>query len=100
MNDFFHDPQFPHRPQSLDFLRLMDVVNQLDGASSEGGREPDDIAGEVVDPEALTYMAIQRGIRMEMATGGAVPADKAAAIWMDGFVAGAKFEQAGGHRDD
>lgn len=100
MSDFFRDPAFPHRPQSQDHWRLVEVVNRLDGEAREGGRSPDDIAATVIDPEALTYMAIQRGLRMEMATGGAVPADKAAAIWFDAFMAGAEFERAGGHRAD
>ena len=99
MSDFFRDPNHPDRPQSQDYWRLVDVVNRLDGYAAESNRTVEDIAREMVDPEALTYMAFQRGLRMEMATDGAVPAIAVAPIWLEAFLAGIAFQQAGGHRD-
>lgn len=99
MSDFFRDPDFPDRPQSQDYWRIVEVLNRLDGEASEGGRGSEDVTAEYADPEAIMYTAIQRALRMEQATGGAIPANIVAALWIDGFVTGAAFQQAGGHRD-
>lgn len=100
MSDFFRDPAFPDRPQSLDYWRMVEVINRLDGESAEGGRGSADVTAEYADPEAVMYMGLQRAMRMEQATGGAIPAHVVAALWMDGFVAGAAYGAAGGHRDE
>lgn len=100
MSDFFRDPDFPDRPQSQDYWRLVEVVNKFDGDASEGSRDLEAIAAEHVDPDAVTYMAIQRGLRMEMATAGGVSAHHVAPIWIEAFLSGVAFQKAGGHRDD
>lgn len=100
MSDFFRDPDYPDRPQSQDYWRLVELVNKFDGDATEGDRGMDEIAGDYIDPEALTYTAIQRALRMEMASGGAVSAQYLAPIWLEAFLVGVAFQQAGGHRDE
>lgn len=100
MADFFRDPDFPDRPQSQDYWRMVEVINRLDGEATEGGRGSGEVTAEYADPEAVMYMALQRAMRMENATRGAIPAELVAALWIDGFVAGAAFQKAGGHRDE
>jgi hypothetical protein len=97
MADFFDDPDFPDRPQHPDFHRLMGVVAYLDGEATEGGRDSLQVAGEVVDVDSLVYMALQRARRAAALTG--LPEQVLAAVYLDGFVAGARFESEGGHRD-
>lgn len=89
-----YDPAFPDRPRHPDFARLVEVVTRVDDLVDRGERDPLAIAAEVVDGDSVTYMAVQRARRLSLATGLPVPA--LAAIFLDGFVAGAGFERAGG----
>lgn len=95
------------RPTHPDFWRISEVMLGLDAGFDEPGN--DDVkerlwherTSAVVDVESITYMAMQR---VFMALGR--PANRAEAIKMstivalvvDSFVAGATFQQHGGHQ--
>jgi hypothetical protein len=92
MTDPLHDPRFPDRPSHPDFWRLVSVVNQIDGAATEGGKSVEEIYADIADLPSVLYMAEQRGLRIGV---DRVPAQ---ILWLDAFAAGVRFTQAGGHR--
>lgn len=99
--DPLRDPRFPDRPQSPDFWRITEVVNQQDGRSTEGQQEMDQVIGDIVDGEAVAYMAVQRARMVQRESGlseNKVLTQMMAAIWVDAFTVGVRFERAGGHR--
>lgn len=100
MTDPLRDPRFPNRPSSPDFWRMVEVVNQLDGQATEGGRSTPEIAEGLVDIEALSYMAQMRALKARQLLGLPASAEMAlAATFLNAFLAGIRFEQEGGHRE-
>lgn len=92
-----------HRPEHPDFWRIVEIMLANDGrmdAASPAAKEQvwKDTTSDVVDTESVTYMATQRAIR---ALGAPTPTtirqhSAVAALWIDGFIAGAHFERRGG----
>jgi hypothetical protein len=102
MSDPLDRDQFPNRPEHPDFWRLVDVINYLDGETSEGGRPLEAITDEYVDTESMVYLAKQRALRAitqliglgHFSDEGRVIIEMAlTSAEMDGFVAGARFER-------
>lgn len=86
----------PRAPQHADMFLLYDLILQMDGEAAEGGRDVGEIAGEIINPESLSWLAMQRVGRAEEATGeeytlrGRVTA---MALYLEGFVMGARFHR-------
>jgi hypothetical protein len=85
--------RYPNRPDHPDFWKLCDVLLQQDGSLEDGG-DFEVILSEVVDPESLAYVAMQRAQRLVM--NGSIPMTAIptyAAIFLDGFTTGVRFER-------
>jgi hypothetical protein len=83
----------PGRPDHPDFWLLSQAILDLD-AQADAGQGAEDIAGRMVDPACVAYMALQRGLRAEMMMPGRrLTAQRAAVPWMDGFLAGMMVQQ-------
>lgn len=100
----------PKRPDHPDFWRISEILLANDGAMDEAqGQDEKDRewrrrTGAVVDIESVTYAGIQRAMRVGSAIDprGFLPIKARAAIaalWVDAFVAGAMYEQHGGHQE-
>lgn len=92
-------PGPPGRPDHPDFWKLCDVVLKHDASTEDDTPESlDAVIAEFVDPEVLAYMAFQRTLRMCMSSGADLPIMQLLPMlggsWVDGFVAGAAFQQA------
>lgn len=101
MTDLLNDPRFPDRPTHPDFWRISQVLTMNDGRATEGGQSVPEITAAVVDIDSLTYAAKQRaGIACQALGLPTSPGwvAKLASVWIDAFVAGATFEQEGGHQ--
>lgn len=99
MSDPLKDDRFPDRPQHPDFWRISEVVLQHDGDAVEAGRSMEEIVKDTVDLESLTYFAMQRAGTYCQAMG--LPKDfetLVGSVWMDAFMAGARYEERGGHQ--
>jgi hypothetical protein len=99
MSDPLNDPRFPERPTHPDFWRMSEVVLQHDGEATEDNLPMEEIVKDTVDLESLTYFAMQRAGTYCQAMG--LPKDfetLVGSVWMDAFMAGAKFQQRGGHQ--
>ena len=104
LSDFF-GPLAIERPNHPDFWRLSNIILQYTGEVEANAENPEaqqlawtDFVGRVGDVHSLTYMATQRVMR---AFGRPTPETvticaAAATLWLEGFYAGARFEQAGG----
>lgn len=92
MADFLNDPAFPDRPVHPDFWRISSAVLKLDGQSQVADWEA--IVTPLVDPRSLLYMA-QNRVRTPND-----PLVLPSAAWIDGFLAGAVYQQEGGHREE
>lgn len=57
-------PEGMPRPDNPDVWKLIEIVLQLDGATKEGGEAFEKLIAEAVDPASLTYLAMQRAIRV------------------------------------
>lgn len=93
------DPnEYPHRPNHPDFWRLANLVLQADGRAEEDPARAEKMVADIVDPDTLSYMALQRAMRLVGAeTREQVDANKhevmrLAAIYFDAFILGARFE--------
>lgn len=99
MTDPLNDPRFPDRPQHPDYWRIAEVALQQDGKAEEGGQSVEQIVQGLVDPKSVTYAATQRARIMIQKTGLPETLEPLlAAVWMDAFTVGARFEQRGGHQ--
>jgi hypothetical protein len=79
------DPRYPNRPDHADFERLSKVLI----ANDDGSDELEEIVADVIDVPTVMYAATQRVLRAE-----AAPSAKSIALWLDGFMAGARYEAA------
>lgn len=82
------------RPEHEDMHLLFELILQMEGQIAEGSRDVADIAGEIVDPKSLSWLAVQRMRRGDESTGSAFTMRgqvTAAALFMEGFVMGARF---------
>lgn len=82
----------PGRPQHRDMSRLSEIILQLDGKTEEPGFDLNAVLRPIADPETVTYVAMQRGLR-GVAQTVLHPQASLASSWMDGFMAGATFTQ-------
>jgi hypothetical protein len=99
MSDPLNDPRFPDRPTHPDFWRIAEVCLQHDGEAVEGQLPIEQIVKETVDMPSLSYIATQRAGIACQRTGlpeSLVPV--LAAAWVDAFMAGAVYQQRGGHQ--
>ena len=96
LDDVFGD--MPGRPDHPDFWKLSEVVLGNDGRMED----PDpkalvNLVEEVINMEVMVYVAQQRAMRPLQESGAqAISAETFSilvAIWMDGFMAGAKYAQ-------
>lgn len=100
MSDYFNDPAYPARPQHPDFWRLVEVITQLDGAVTEGGKAPQEILAADVDLDSLMYLIQQRVLRVTMAAPALQSVEPALmAVYLEAFALGTRFAQRGGHTD-
>lgn len=89
-------PKFGGGPAHPDMFTLYDLILQIDGAATEGGRGVEDIVGEVADPASVRYAAIQRMLRACRMTELNPPATTQtvmAALWLEAFALGVRFER-------
>lgn len=98
-NDPLNDPRFPDRPTHPDFWRMSESVLQHDGQATEGKQSVEQIVGETVDVESLKYFATQRaGTACQLSGLPEAMVPVLAGVWMDAFMAGARYQQRGGHQ--
>lgn len=79
------DALFPNRPQHQDFANLAMLMTALDDRAD--APEGEKIITEVIDGETLVYAAQQRAGRAQ------VFGVSGAALWMDAFVTGARWQE-------
>lgn len=95
---------FPERPDRPEFWRLAYIVSHHD-ARLDGITDPDAkdqewqrIMGQYLPTDVASYVSVQRGMRAAgVATRGELAARfnevaRAAAVWLDGFAAGAAYQ--------
>jgi len=85
------DPLFPDRPDHPDFLRLSKAVIHFD-SEADGGRDIEEIVGELIDLPSLIYMADQRILRTGLQGGNAIRA-RLLALYVDAFSLGYRIAQ-------
>jgi hypothetical protein len=88
----------PHRPSHPDFAHLSEIVLQLDGVAVESGIPDGEVlpheVGKHADVESVVYMAVMRSIKAkEQANLSPTAQVVASAMWMDGWLAGVRFQQ-------
>ncbi len=107
MNEFFG--RHPQRPDHPDFWKISEIILQLDGAidaavsDDEKERIWKERTSAVVDIPSVTYMAIQRALRVLGRPSNAADVGRhssVAALAIDSFIAGVLFAQRGGHQND
>jgi hypothetical protein len=78
---------------------MSEAVLQHDGQATEGEQSVEQIVGETVDVQSLTYFATQRaGIACQRSGLPEALVPVLAGVWMDAFMAGARYQQRGGHQ--
>lgn len=94
------DPDFPERPQHLDFGRMSAAAEVIDSFDVNSGLTPPEEIG--VDGDSFKYMAINRvGVGLEALGPLALlidPVSAMAAAWGDGFAVGKEYQLRGGSR--
>ncbi len=80
-----------NRPDHPDFWLISQALIDTDNASQAGGGTQGftEITGRYVDPDSAVYAAEQRALRMG---GNARLRAAFAAVWLDAFVCGIKFQ--------
>ena len=84
-----------NRPDHPQLERMLAAIVSLDEAS-DNGTSFAEVIGDI-DLDSLAYVARQRALRAAMIL--AEPVDRnqqIMATWLDGFMAGVKFQQMGG----
>ncbi len=87
MKDFFGD--VPGRPDHDDFWKLAEIVLGMDALMEKPDGFEDAVRAASVDMRSLAYLAMQRAARGMQAA--LVP--QGAACWLDGFIAGIRYQQ-------
>lgn len=77
---------FPGRPNHPDMQTLSEIVVALDNLTTGDGFDFETFVNEVVNVECLSYLAVQRIMRL-----GAAPTPMLAGFYCDAFMAGAEF---------
>lgn len=78
-----------------DYALMRTVTDELDDATAMGASFKD-IAGDI-DHQALTNMGMMRSVRLGNSTD---PVIWGSATWIDGFMAGSRFQQIRRHREN
>ena len=94
-------PEFPSRPDSLDFDILSALIIALDGEADDAGPGFDisAVVERYIDSESLAYLALQRAMRSVGArTQAEVVAQmddvvRLASMYHEGFLMGCRFQQ-------
>lgn len=81
--------KFPNRPKHKDFWNLSEIVLQQDGKTEDADFDFEAYISEVIDPDTVTYMAMQRAMRV----GDTSQVTSHAAIFLDAFMLGIKWQQ-------
>ena len=87
------------RPDHPDFWKLAELVNQLDNATENEGRKFEEIVAEAIDPRSLSYVAMQRSMKvLGVTTLGQFAARKRelvglATTYHEGFLVGVRFKK-------
>lgn len=76
---------FPGRPDHPDFWVISEALIEMD-AQADQDAPFEDMVGWIVSPAVLAYVAFQRALRMSDPVIGPI------AVWMDGFIAGARYQ--------
>ena len=85
---------YPGRPDHPDFWLISQAIIDQD-AQADAGQDADVILSRMIDPASASYAAVQRGLRGEMRyRGKRVSPELLGAMWMDGFLAGMRVQQA------
>lgn len=79
---------YPGRPDHPDFWLISQALIGQD-AQADSGQDTTEILGRVIDPDSVTYAAIQRAGRLKGSYGPAA----VAGMWLDGFLAGMTVQQ-------
>lgn len=80
------------RPDHPDFWLLSEIVIDQDTASFNETILFDDMVGQIVDTKSLAYLADQRALRILGPAATNRERAKIAAVFMDAFMVGAKFQ--------
>ena len=92
---------FPERPDHPDYWRLAAIVQGLDMAADAPAVPRDQVlpheVAKHIDKDSVIYVAMMRSLRAHSGHQG-IETVKGAGLWLDGFIAGARF--AGGGHDD
>lgn len=95
----------PNRPDHPDFWRLSELILGYTGSLNEAADKDEfweKYVDGLVDRASLTYMSMQRAMQvLGIATVGEIVAhmdelSRLTTVYAEGFLMGAKFEQAGG----
>ncbi|AYB70204.1 hypothetical protein SEA_ONEIAGILLIAN_94 [Microbacterium phage OneinaGillian] len=96
------DPDYPGRPQHLDFARMAAAAERIDELASTTSEEFSPAQAIGVDDESLRYMALNR-MNSGLGALGPIallisPESVMAASWLDGFAVGQEYQLRGGSR--
>lgn len=84
---------FPGRPDHPDFWLISEALIEND-AQADQGTPFEDMVSRIVNPEVLAYIAAQRARRTMDPLVGPI------AAWMDGFIAGARYQHKRQEKDN
>lgn len=88
---------FPNRPKHPDFHKLAAIVRRMD-ADADEHMNATFVLSPIIDMATVVYVAEQRVLRAQIAarTSDMDRRVQAISIWMDGFAAGARWQQGKG----
>ena len=99
--------QFPMRPTHPDFVRLLEVVDEVERLKREGPADARIIYDDVVDSISVAYLAANRmGMNLPDIVNDLPPKVRGELLtamtnaWVEGVFFGVQFEKRGGHRSD
>jgi hypothetical protein len=93
LDDIFGPTPMGPRPTHPDFAQLVDLILQQDGKTEDPNFDMDAHLASIVDPESVSYIALQRAFRM-VSLMGMNPIErpevavKLASLWIDAFCIG------------
>lgn len=97
LDDLFGPGPMGDRPDHDDFKALVHLVLQQDGKTEDADFDMDAYLASMGDPGSISYVAIQRALRvLQLITGPDLQGDHhlwimLSSLWIDGFMIGARF---------
>ncbi|WNN94122.1 hypothetical protein SEA_FREGLEY_97 [Microbacterium phage Fregley] len=96
------DPNYPDRPQHLDFARMAAAAERIDELAGTTSEDFSPAQAIGVDDSSLRYMALNR-MNSGLGALGPIallisPESVMAASWLDGFAVGQEYQLRGGSR--